>query len=375
MEERCAQKEGAREESQPTLDFVANLDILRSSAVILVLLDHVLEVAHAKYGLFKFDTQCAGRLGVLLFFVHTSLVLNFSLARLGSSGWTLIRTFLVRRAFRLYPLSIVCVLLVAAFKVPFAPLEGVMPVHSWGLLLSNLALTTDLTSSPTLLGPLWTLPVEAQMYVVMPLIFILLGRKRSPRVALGLWLLAAAIAWTQPYISKFLTSIDFAPCFVAGIVAYALSGRYVRRLPGFLWIPFLLAILYGFFIYQQAVPEGWGNMPLEWVFCLILGLAIPLFRDSTAIRVNFVARRTAQYSYGIYLFHDIALWVGCVVLRDLPEPLQWVAVLVVLTTMSIGGYHLLEKPTIDLGARLTGAKSSATLDATAVTEREGSGAH
>jgi peptidoglycan/LPS O-acetylase OafA/YrhL len=107
MEEPSARGGPLRHE--PQLDFRANLDILRSIAVLLVLLDHVLDMVASKHHLRVFHDFIgySGRLGVLLFFVHTSLVLNFSLAQLQTSGWQLVRTFFVRRTFRLYPLSAV----------------------------------------------------------------------------------------------------------------------------------------------------------------------------------------------------------------------------------------------------------------------------
>src|ERR1700744_2238219 len=93
-------------------DFAANLDILRSFAVSLVLLAHTIDVVAYKHHLEGGSeyTECFGRLGLLLFFVHTSLVLSYSLARIPARGWELFRTFMVRRVFRLYPLSIFCVL-------------------------------------------------------------------------------------------------------------------------------------------------------------------------------------------------------------------------------------------------------------------------
>jgi peptidoglycan/LPS O-acetylase OafA/YrhL len=320
-------------------------------------LDHVLEVVSAKHRTVAFHSYdlCAGRLGVLLFFVHTSLVLNFSLARLRVSRWELFRTFLVRRAFRLYPLSIVCVLLVVAFRVPTMPFYREFRSFSWGTVFSNLALTTDLTASPPVLGPLWSLPIEAEMYVALPVMFILLGPKRNPRVAFALWILAAAFALMEPDLCNRLSVIDFAPCFIAGVVAYTLSCWLPRRISAFLWIPFLLALLCGFAFVQAAAPERFYNMPLEWVFCLALGLAIPLFHDSTLVAVNYVAKHVARYSYGTYLFHCIALWVGCTVLGGLPELVQWITAAILLIVISVASYHVLEKPAIDFGARLANA--------------------
>jgi peptidoglycan/LPS O-acetylase OafA/YrhL len=353
MEESSNRNEIRRQELRP--DFSANLDILRSLAVLLVLVAHVMGVVDTRHHLESWDDYflCTGRLGVLLFFVHTTLVLNFTLARIRASGSELFRTFIVRRAFRLYPLSILCVLLVVALSVPCQPL-GVPPARpSWGLILTNLTLTTDLFNYPVILAPLWTLPIELQMYVLMPLTFMLLGTSRNPRVALGLWLLSALVGWLQLGLARWLPVIDCGPCFLAGTVAYALSTLYTKRLPSILWMPFLLGVLCGFYVIQQGVPDNFGNMPLQWMFCLVVGLLIPAFHDSRLAIVNCLARLISRYSYGIYLFHCIAIWFGYAVLKDLPEPLQWLVVLASLSVLSIGSYHLLEKPAIDFGAWLT----------------------
>jgi peptidoglycan/LPS O-acetylase OafA/YrhL len=64
----------------------------------------------------------AGQLGVLLFFIHTSLVLMMSLARLEKSEGGLAARFYIRRAFRIYPLAIVAVLSVVALQIPKTPM-------------------------------------------------------------------------------------------------------------------------------------------------------------------------------------------------------------------------------------------------------------
>jgi peptidoglycan/LPS O-acetylase OafA/YrhL len=338
----------------PRLEFAANLDILRSVAVSLVLLDHILETISAGHPTLQFHPYdwCAGRLGVLMFFVHTSLVLNFSMARLRASGLDLLRSFLLRRAFRLYPLSILCVLLVVVLRVPDMPFHPGFVWHGWANLVSNLALTMNLTFSLPVLGPLWSLPIEAQMYVALPLVYMLLGPTRSPWAALALWLVSCGLAWIQPQYSDRLNVIGYAPCFMAGVLAYTLSGRYGTRVAAMLWGPFLVIGLLGFALAQHFVLAGVYNRPLGWLFCSGLGLAIPLFRDSSARTVNMVAAHLARYSYGIYLFHCIALWLGYAVLARWPEPVRWMAAAAVVLFMSVASYHWLEKPAIDLGARL-----------------------
>jgi peptidoglycan/LPS O-acetylase OafA/YrhL len=86
----------------------SNLDFLRAVAVLAVYF------AHLSHALNLYNPGSLGRFGVLIFFVHTSCVLMFSLQRLSSSGFTndsrLTAAFWIRRFFRIYPLSIICIL-------------------------------------------------------------------------------------------------------------------------------------------------------------------------------------------------------------------------------------------------------------------------
>ena len=91
-----------------------NLDFLRSVAVLLVFFSHFFSLLLGKGEKWGFLFHL-GQLGVLMFFVHTCLVLMWSLERSNFQGWRLFVSFYIRRAFRLYPLSVVCVLLAYCF--------------------------------------------------------------------------------------------------------------------------------------------------------------------------------------------------------------------------------------------------------------------
>ena len=54
---------------------------------------------------------------MLLFFVHTSLVLMYSMQRSPLRGGALFRDFYIRRFFRIYPLSILTVLAAVALHL------------------------------------------------------------------------------------------------------------------------------------------------------------------------------------------------------------------------------------------------------------------
>ena len=96
-----------------------NLDILRAIAVLTVVVDHLIPtfafrgyvIPHTVSEL----TLHIGQSGVLAFFVHTSLVLMYSLERIPApTHWAQAWRFYVRRAFRIYPLALVCVVAVVA---------------------------------------------------------------------------------------------------------------------------------------------------------------------------------------------------------------------------------------------------------------------
>jgi peptidoglycan/LPS O-acetylase OafA/YrhL len=150
----------------------ANLDLLRAIAVLLVLLNHLTRHYHYDH----FDG--VGIFGVLLFFVHTSLVLMYSMQRSHLTGLALVRDFYIRRFFRIYPLSILAVLTAVALHL-HADGRGLTTGQHPGPieLVSNLLLIQNLTNSNSIVGPLWSLPLEIQMYLFLP--FIFLWKKRS----------------------------------------------------------------------------------------------------------------------------------------------------------------------------------------------------
>ena len=147
----------------------ANLDVLRATAVLMVFCHHLLE-----YGYFsERRVNGMGQFGVLIFFVHTSLVLMMSMER--NSGAL---NFYIRRFFRIYPLSIAVVAMVVVLHIPSNPARE----YTWmgaSNLLSNFALTMNLTHSPMALAPLWSLPIEVQMYLVLPLLFLVTRIKKA----------------------------------------------------------------------------------------------------------------------------------------------------------------------------------------------------
>lgn len=320
----------------------ANLDVLRAIAVLCVFFTHLIHFSRG--GGFTEFQRHLGQLGVIMFFVHTSLVLMFSLERSRLKGRALFFSFFTRRAFRIYPLSIVCVLLV--YFIHYSP-EVPLVYHAWSHkeLLANLTLTQNLWRKDAFIALLWTLDLEVQMYLFLPFLFVAF-RPRSVRPVLLLWLASVPLAILQVHYLPILNLLGFAPCFLAGIISWRLHAPQRDRLPGWLWPPCIALLSVIWFIGPIRY-----QMYFRWGFCLLLGLAIPFFAEISLPGVRVVAHTIAKYSYGIYLTHTAALAIGFLLLRN--RFAEWSVAMALATVLPLLMYHLVEHPGIQAGKKIS----------------------
>lgn len=341
--------------SSAFLDESANLDLLRSVAVLLVFGTHYICI---RDGVFPPEWSFlwrVGQLGVLTFFVHTCLVLMWSLERTYRAGRRLIVPFYIRRAMRLYPLSMLAVLVAWVFDARWSP------VNLW----QNLTLTNYVfwASFPPMLGTQWTLPLEIEMYVALPVLYLVF-RKRPVKLLAGTWVATAVLAWFQPHLGYHFVILRYVPCFLGGVMAWRLMRERERRfLPGWLW-PVGIAAAGAMWL---LVSRGKGGALLA-ATGMCLGLAIPLFREIRSESVRKITKIVARYSYGIYLVHfPVMVYVlsrpspGHPHFRLIPPmpviahftgPIHVGLVVGVTAVVSWALYHGLEEPAIRLGREL-----------------------
>ncbi|MBI3789594.1 MAG: acyltransferase, partial [Gemmatimonadetes bacterium] len=204
-----------------------SLDLLRVVAVTCVVADHALGLWGGT--VLRVPLGTVGHLGVAIFFVHTAAVLMASLERMheqGARDTRLALRFYLRRVLRIYPLALVAIGLVVLAAIPptagrlAAPPVFVPPSAS--SLAANLALVQNLVPGTLLLiSVLWTLPIELQLYVLLP--FAWMAARRSAALA---WLVAGAAivlgAIARSGMDGVLAPINavrFAPCFAGGVLA------------------------------------------------------------------------------------------------------------------------------------------------------------
>jgi peptidoglycan/LPS O-acetylase OafA/YrhL len=315
----------------------SNLDILRAVAVLAVLVAHSLEsIAHVSAG-------GLGRIGLLLFFVHTSLVLMLSLERSSASVSTrkLVKQFYIRRAFRIYPLSVALVLMSVALSIPQGNDKASYQWQGTSWVISNLLLVQNITGHESVSGVLWSLPFEVQMYLVLPFLFLAL-RTRFKWAAL---VLAYALGF---YLSLAFQPCMFMACFMGGVIAYSLKDTQPFIRAG-LWFPVIIV-----FTTMFALAPGSFDWTKNFGVSLVLGLFIHLFHRQQGL-IATASAYIAKYSYGIYLSHAPLLWLFCRKF-SIPEWQQVFGVLISVAVVSVICYHTVEHPLIVVGSRL--AKTS-----------------
>lgn len=318
-----------------------NLDFIRAVAVLSVVFSHILLAYHVVWFRHR-EIGWIGVVGVFVFFVHTSLVLMWSLER---KPHTL--DFYIRRVFRIYPLAALAILVTI---LTHAPVGGTpekffeyVPYKNSGQLISAFLLIGNLTHYYLPVGVLWTLVYEMQMYVTLPILFFFVRRNFSlwPLLVFWLFIYAECHQLFRGAPHNFFLCI---PYFLPGIMAYVGFGRRRPILPALL-LPIGLAVLWIVFMFYPGWRQG------SWL-CLALGLCLPSFRQMTSRWLILASHEVAKYSYSIYLAHSFSLVLGIYLMPHRPVVLQLAVVLISLIVISLATYHLLEKPMIQLGARL-----------------------
>lgn len=307
-----------------------------------VLADHTLQ-AFRIYRVGPFDVPWFGVFGVFLFFVHTCLVLMWSLER---RPHTL--DFYIRRAFRIYPLAIVVIVIVCILHLPVngnAEHPFLYVPITPSTFLANLTLMNNLVHRQTVESVMWSLPIEVQMYLALPMIFVFARKERTIWPFLLLWLLSA-VAISVNFGSFGANTISVIPNFLPGVIAYIGFMHRKPRLPG--WTFGLLVLL------LSTAFELHPSMKSGWCACLLLGLALPFFRQMRRSAITRAAHEIAKHSYSIYLLHIWALALAVYYLRLHSVAAVLAVEFAAVAALAYIGYRFVEEPFIRIGAKIAG---------------------
>jgi len=272
------------------------------------------------------------------------------------NGFSLARNFYIRRAFRIYPLSILAVMTAVALHLD-SEVNGVPGLShaepiAMGRIFSNLLLVQNLMRPGSIINVLWSLPYEVQMYIFLPFLFIWVrGRRFVSWHLCTLWLVSLLLAIGRTQLAAHgapvglvarLSLLEYVPNFLPGVVAFTLVQ--VPQVKSYLWPPFVL-LLIGAYVLSPRAATG-------WVLCLLLGVAIPFFGEIRTAWLRAISKRIATYSYGIYLSHQFCIWFVHDPLSAFPLWSKIMVLAAMLIAIPILLYHGIERPMINVGTTL-----------------------
>jgi peptidoglycan/LPS O-acetylase OafA/YrhL len=302
----------------PSSSYQPEIDGLRAFAVLAVILHH-----------FNAPWLPSGYLGVDIFFVISGFVITASLAGRRTeagvqSGWRFLAKFYARRVKRLLPALLVCVaitsLLIVLFNArPITSLETAQQAlvgQSNHYLLKRTVDYFTISAKLNAFTQTWSLSVEAQFYLIFPLLLWLTGfaqHQPGSRKRLGqLMLLLAALSLAgfsycsithRQSIAYFLMPARFWE-IAAGCLLFL--GR--RPLPNWLKPEFFLVLLG----VAMFMPLAWiGPTTIAGVLLTLLllltlrpqSLAYQLFTHPWMVYLGLI-------SYSLYLWHWTVLVIS-----------------------------------------------------------------
>lgn len=345
------------------------LDALRVIAAFIVLAQHFRLVFELRWPVWLTKGVVDSKAAVMLFFVLSGYVLALSLGSKAPSFAAYVK-FGVRRVLRLYPVYWAALLLAFAvlWMVQRNGAGQVTGLPAWfldgtGLQLKQWLLQTTLVApgmkSDFALPTVWTLMTEAKVSMVFPLLAWVILRSRG-------WLACGVVAalvlgshWLDAHV---VGTAAFLGMFALGTLLCRAPGSLWGRLGnGAWWVLLVLGLgLYAAISWRYVMPSIW----LGYYLC---GLGSLIFIAGT---IHWPAMRNAltrlqellrvDLSYGIYILHYPVL----VALKKLAGPamasspvLAFVVAVVATVALSLFLHHVLEKPAIELGRRLTKSRA------------------
>ena len=317
--------------------FIAPIEGLRGVAVLLVMVFHYAIVLDARFA----DPWIAGAdawlpakvvvrngmLGVDLFFLITGFLLVLPWLRHAADGRATpsATAFYRRRVRRILPAYYVHLLILFFVLVPL--LRGLEawrydPAYFFTNLSAHVFLVHYLSpvtsASLGANGALWTLSLEAQFYLVLPLLASMFAR--APwRTALALLATSLAWRWGASHSHFLQTQLPgYLGHFAAGMLA-ALAWLHWRDRPpsnaaSMAWLA--LAALAGTLLWHLHAPGGWVLGDFTWALALAALAAILVATVargaawSRPLLANPPLLFVGRLSYSAYLYHlpVILLW-------------------------------------------------------------------
>lgn len=354
---------------------IIQLTWLRGVAALLVVFSHICRCLETQFpnhsendsGVFKFLDL--GSFGVALFFTLSGCTLYLSVSEKGFTNYNSYFIFYLKRFFRVWPAFFIALVIYLIAGVLFKPTLIDIPnswiashfikeysfidVSKYALFIFNITGPQEFFNNA-----FWSLPIEFQYYLMLPLVFILI-KKINFLGPLVLSIVMYSIYKSDPdWIDSKLVFWLAYTFFFGAYIGYLYKNITFSLPSNLAWS--LIIIIYLFLIFFQ---EGYFNeqsLPSEWnVYGLsaVTLVALVIFSKITLPKpVAFVFKFYGEVSYSLYLYHNFVLGLLIVLyiktqtdISNIDKTIFPISALALSSALAFLGYKLIELHSIRLG--------------------------
>lgn len=361
---------------------IAALDGLRGLACLLVFGVHFGQITHldGSVGPFELGRLLAnGHVGVALFFALSGMLLSipFWRAARDDTPTPALGRYFASRCIRILPAYYICLTALIVDNRSWEDAHGWSDVGLHYALVFNYADWSIFSINP----PFWTIAVEAQFYVLLPLFFVLSRRMNMTATAVLIVSLAlasyAAHVWMVGVWLGGTDSLSVGPGVLSPVLEYSLLAHLPHFLLGVLaggsflylsqfdtprtgiadmvsWVSLVgIALVLSTPIDDWLrIPYGRYNLPYVPLLIVMLITTAPFSRLMRKVLDGFPLRHLGLISYGVYLYHFPVLHVTARYLARISIDVQkewWLlgAISLGLTiAVATASYLIVERPLI-----------------------------
>ncbi|HLW86505.1 MAG TPA: acyltransferase [Candidatus Sulfotelmatobacter sp.] len=354
------------------------LDCLRFFAFFAVFIYHTLSsepayysVRHVPFSTLIASAASAGRFGVDLFFLLSAyLITELLLREQEQFGRVELRSFYLRRILRIWPLYFLGILI--AVLLPLVDSSEYFPLR-YGLafvLMSGNWLITFGLPAQSLMMSLWSVSFEEQFYLLWSTFISRTRHARSLLYASGGLFATATLARlillgharaVHSEVLIFTNTLTRLDPLALGIATAVLLRK---KQPVYKWITRLAFLIAGCALWLAAGHSY--SLTRSYMLLGYPAMAVGAWLIFlSALGLNLAPRwlrYLGKISYGLYVFHDLALYIAAKAMGGSIHSLRlflvyWSLGLLATIIMAALSYQFLESPFLRLKERFTRVKS------------------
>jgi len=199
-----------------------------------------------------------------------------------------------------------------------------------------------------LLGPAWSLDIELQFYLIVPLLIYIFNKRYLVIVTFIISVIVLIIARVYPRFFYFEGLILYLPYFILGMIIYLnkiKTSKFMIFTGLFLFLT-ILSLHYFIPVLSKLVLYG-SNAYLETLNMILPIFLIPFISFNVLQKSNKFDRHLGNLSYTVYLFHWTLLIPYSYYFADLSFSNRIPYALIYLFCVVLGSliiYQLFEKP-------------------------------